>query len=99
MEAYDADGSRLNSQVAYRIETGALDKFVIEADSGSILVAPGANLDPDRTEPRTTFYNLMVIAVDGGVGGAQQLERTNVVIHINDVNNKPPIFQEPDIIR
>lgn len=99
MFAHDEDGSRANSRVAYRIESGAEDKYVIEADTGKILVARGAVLDPDRTQPRTTLYTLNVIAVDGGIGDDQKQEGTLIQISIKDVNNKPPIFQEPDIVR
>lgn len=99
VHADDIDGSSLFSTVAYRIQHGAEDKFVIDAETGDILVARGANLDPDRTQPRTTMYPLEVVALDGGIGDAQKTARTFVNISIVDVNNKPPIFVDPSIVR
>lgn len=84
--------------VVYRIEKGAQDKFVIEADTGILRVAHGANLDPDRTNPRNTNYILTVIALDGGIGPDQLTAKVPVNITIVDVNNKPPIFREFNIV-
>lgn len=97
--ARDQDGSSVNRKVVFRIQHGAQDKFVMEADTGVISVAQGALLDPDRTEPRATTYILEVIALDGGIGNAQLQARTVVNITILDVNNKPPIFIDPGIVR
>ncbi|XP_076057455.1 cadherin 88C isoform X2 [Oratosquilla oratoria] len=97
--AWDLDGSSINGRVAYRIQQGALDKFVIDADTGEISVASGAVLDPDRTEAHTTTYILEVIALDGGIGAAQLQARTLVNITVLDVNNKRPIFNHLDTVR
>ena len=42
----DAPGTP-NSQIIYRIESGARDKFRIDAELGVIVVESGANLDRD----------------------------------------------------
>ncbi|XP_050735758.1 cadherin-23-like isoform X6 [Eriocheir sinensis] len=97
--AEDLDGSAVNSKVVFRIQHGAQDKFVMDADTGVISVAQGAVLDPDRTEPRATTYVLEVVALDGGIGGTQLQARTVVNITILDVNNKPPVFVDPGTIR
>ncbi|XP_064108915.1 cadherin-23-like isoform X3 [Macrobrachium nipponense] len=97
--AWDHDGSAINKRVVFRIQHGAQDKFVMEADTGVISVAQGALLDPDRTEPRATTYILEVIALDGGIGTAQLQSRTVVNITILDVNNKPPVFVDPGTVK
>ena len=85
--------------MVYRIQEGAEDKFVIDADSGIIIVAHGANLDPDRTDPKMTHYSLRVIALDGGIGSEQRAAAVDVNITIVDVNNKAPILLDPGTIR
>ncbi|KAG8193980.1 hypothetical protein JTE90_013674 [Oedothorax gibbosus] len=95
VRALDGDASSLNSQVVYRIQSGAQDKFVIDANTGVISVARGANLDPDRTIPKSNFYLLDVVALDGGIGIEQQQNRVQVNISIMDVNNKAPKFVDP----
>lgn len=97
--ARDDDGSAANQKVVFRIQHGAQDKFVMDADTGVISVAQGAVLDPDRTEPRATIYTLEVIALDGGIGTAQLQARTVVNITILDVNNKAPVFINPGTVR
>ncbi|KAG0712809.1 Cadherin-23 [Chionoecetes opilio] len=97
--AEDLDGSAVNSKVVFRIQHGAQDKFVMDADTGVISVAQGAVLDPDRTEPRATTYVLEVLALDGGIGGTQLQASTVVNITIRDVNNKPPVFVDPGTVR
>lgn len=98
MKAWDSDGSSPNNAVVYRIQRGAEDKFVIDADSGIISMAHGANLDPDRTSPKTTHYSLRVVALDGGIGSEQRAAAVDVNISIVDVNNKAPIFMDPGSI-
>nr|CAD7402106.1 unnamed protein product [Timema poppensis] len=99
VQAWDGDGSSPNNAIVYRIQQGAEDKFVIDAETGVISVAIGANLDPDRTEPKTTLYTLSVLALDGGVGAEQFQNAVDVKITIVDVNNKAPIFIDPGTIR
>ncbi|XP_022239300.1 cadherin-23-like [Limulus polyphemus] len=94
VQAFDGDHSPANSRVVYRIQTGAQDKFVIDANTGIISVAVGANLDPDMTNPRTTIYLLEVVALDGGIGDDQKHAVTRTNISIIDVNNKSPTFTD-----
>jgi hypothetical protein len=98
VKAWDSDGSFPNNAVVYRIQHGAEDKFVIDADTGIISVAHGASLDPDRTDPKTTHYSLRVVALDGGIGSEQRAAATDVNISIVDVNNKAPILLDPGSI-
>lgn len=98
LKAWDSDGSSPNNAVVYRIQQGAEDKFVIDADTGIISMAHGASLDPDRTNPKTTHYSLRVVALDGGIGSEQRAAAADVNISIVDVNNKAPILMDPGSI-
>ena len=88
----DFDGSSPNNRIAYRIQSGATDKFVIDSSSGRIHVAQGASLDPDQSLPRRTAYQLHVVAVDGGIDGHQLHASAHVSIVVEDVNNKWPVL-------
>ena len=99
VRATDADGSTPNNAVAYRIQSGAKDKFVIDAATGVVSLAPGATLDPDRTHPRTVRYHLEIVALDGGVGTRQLRSSVQVVVNVTDVNNKAPILADPGSVR
>lgn len=97
VKAWDKDLSSPNNKLVYRIQSGAEDKFIISPETGIIKVAPGSNLDPDLTSPRTIKYNLNVVAIDSGT----EIQRTAEVlvnITIIDVNNKSPVFIEPGTI-
>lgn len=98
VNAFDRDGSSPNNNIVYRILNGAGDKFVVGAENGVILVAPGASLDPDLTDPKTTNYVLTVVALDGGIGDQQLSSSCTVNITIIDVNNKPPTFLDFDTV-
>ena len=99
----DKDGSSPNNEIFYRIHSGAVDKFIIDAISGQISVSPGANLDPDliprsslgsqASNKRSYSYILEISALDGGLGESQRLSLSIVNITILDVNNKPPYFE------
>ena len=96
--AHDSDGSAPFNEIVYRITSGAKDKFVIEPDTGKILVSRGASLDPDLTLPRTTSYILEIKAFDGAVGENRRSGKTHVNITIDDVNNKVPIFNDDTLL-
>ena len=98
VSASDGDHSPANSRVYYRIASGALDKFSIDANTGVISVATGANLDPDRSNPKKTFYLMEIIALDTSFGGQQRQSSTFVNVTITDVNNKPPVFVDPGTV-
>lgn len=98
IHAIDFDKSIPNNKIVYRIQKGASDKFSINAQTGTILVARGASLDPDLVQPRTTSYSLTVVALDGAPGENQMKATATVNITIIDINNKPPSFLETGII-
>lgn len=97
VKAWDKDLSSPNNKLVYRIQSGAGDKFVISPETGVIKVAPGSNLDPDLTSPKTTKYILKVVAIDSGTE-IQRSAEVHVNITIVDVNNKPPIFIDPGTV-
>lgn len=97
VKAWDKDLSSPNNKLVYRIQSGAGDKFVISPETGVIRVAPGSNLDPDLTSPKTTKYTLNVIAIDSGTE-VQRTAQVLVNITIIDVNNKPPVFIDPGTV-
>jgi len=70
----------------------------MDAETGSITVAPGASLDPDKTDPKTELYALKVLAIDGGLGREQRSSEVMVEVQIEDVNNKAPQFIDPGTI-
>ncbi|XP_024946017.1 cadherin-23 isoform X2 [Cephus cinctus] len=97
VKAWDKDLSSPNNKLVYRIQDGAGDKFVISPETGIISVAPGSNLDPDLTSPKTTRYSLNVIAIDSGTE-VQRTAEVLVNITIIDVNNKSPVFIDPGTV-
>ncbi|XP_011305109.1 cadherin-23 [Fopius arisanus] len=97
VKAWDKDLSAPNNKIVYRIQRGAGDKFIINPETGIIQVAPGSNLDPDLTSPKTVNYVLRVVAIDSGTE-LQKLSDVLVNITIIDVNNKPPMFKDPGTV-
>ncbi|XP_074647720.1 cadherin-23-like [Tubulanus polymorphus] len=81
----------LNSEIFYRIESGAKDKFKIGGQDGVIKVETGANLDRDTQ----TQYVLKVLAIDRGT--PTNTGSTTVTITITDVNNKAPTFKPTSV--
>lgn len=77
VQAIDLDGSAPNSIIAYRIQSGARDKFVIDSVTGVISIASGATLDPDQSHPRVSRYQLGILALDGGIGSHQLTASVN----------------------
>ena len=99
VSALDGDHSAINSRVFYRIISGASDKFIIDSNTGMISVASGANLDPDRSQPKKMWYLIKVMALDSSFGGEQRSTTANVNITVVDVNNKAPEFAEhPEVL-
>ncbi|KAJ6657745.1 hypothetical protein lerEdw1_001932 [Lerista edwardsae] len=85
--ATDMD-SGLNQQLSYRIESGAQDKFLINADTGVISVA---NIAIDREEKDN--YKLTVIAMDQGTPPLSGTATVSILI--DDVNDSQPEFINP----
>ncbi|KAF5304330.1 hypothetical protein FQA39_LY09709 [Lamprigera yunnana] len=99
VKAHDSDGSFPNNKVTYRIQHGALDKFVINAETGTISVANGASLDPDLVQPKRLQYSLAIVAIDGASRDAQLQSTVTVNITVVDINNKNPTLSKLSTIR
>jgi len=104
--AFDSDApNTLNSKVNYRIESGAREKFTIDANTGMVKLDDDTNLDKDVYG---SFYTLKIVADDVASINNNQLTSTNsirnitatnstenvcfLMIEIQDVNNKKPQF-------
>jgi hypothetical protein len=87
LEATDGDGSAPFNRVFYRIERGSQDKFLIESESGTVRLSPGAQLD-SNSRP---FHILEIIALDGG--GRQSESSCILNVTLQDINNKKPQFE------
>ncbi|XP_053307224.1 cadherin-23 [Spea bombifrons] len=85
--ATDAD-SGPNQHLSYRIESGAQDRFLINASTGVIRVA---NVTVDREEKDA--YRLLVVAIDHGTTPLSG--SATVSILIDDVNDCRPEFIKP----
>ncbi|XP_023930865.1 cadherin-23 [Lingula anatina] len=79
-----------NSIIIYRIESGGMDKFRIEPNSGKIKVEKGARFDRETLD----VYNLTVLALDRGT--PQRSASCSAIVHILDVNDEPPLFPMPE---
>uniref|UniRef100_T1J7N4 Cadherin domain-containing protein n=1 Tax=Strigamia maritima TaxID=126957 RepID=T1J7N4_STRMM len=85
-----ATSSDPETRVLYSLLSGAEGNFVIDPTEGILRVAPGAILDIDRTKLKN--YNITI-----GTGPASSNEISDVAhtyITIEDVNNKPPKFDD-----
>lgn len=80
--------SGLNQQLTYRIESGAQDKFLINADTGVISVA---NIAIDREEKDN--YKLTVVAMDRGTPPLSGTATVSILI--GDINDSQPEFINP----
>ena len=104
MTAVDSDApNTLNSKVNYRIESGAREKFTIDANTGLVKLDDDTNLDKDAFG---SFYTLKIVADDLASINNNQLSTSKAVhnvtnstqnvcylmIEIQDVNNKKPQF-------
>lgn len=104
MTAFDLDApNTLNSKVNYRIESGAREKFSIDANTGMVKLDDDTNLDKDVYG---SFYTLKIVADDLASISNNQLTTAKSVhnvtnstenvcflmIEIQDVNNKKPQF-------
>lgn len=87
VHATDRDGTDLNNQFLYRIDSGAQDKFRINFQTGIIIVEKGAKLDRETLAD----YTLIVSATDRGINALMQ--DCHVKISILDVNDELPTFK------
>jgi len=93
VDAVDLDAANTpNSEVTYRIETGARDKFYIEAATGQIKITENTDLDRDVFGDS---YLLKVSASNSGKklsSGLDSRDECYVRVEVKDVNNKRPRF-------
>lgn len=89
IRAHDADITSPNNEVIYRIDSGAFDKFRIDAVSGILTVEKGAILDREMMAK----YQLNVSAIDRGTPSNHG--KCQVIIYIGDVNDESPFFDKP----
>jgi hypothetical protein len=93
----------INSKINYRIESGAREKFSIDANTGMVKLDDDTNLDKDLYG---SFYTLKIAADDLASINNKQLTTSKtfnngtnstenvcfLMIEIQDVNNKKPEF-------
>ena len=84
VKATDADFGP-NAEISYRIQKGAYDDFVIDADTGTITLS--GDLDYDQRDS----YSIQLLAVDKGFPNAQTGTATLTVTVMNK-NDKKPYF-------
>nr|XP_032511121.1 cadherin-23 isoform X1 [Danaus plexippus plexippus] len=84
--AHDPDG--MDELLTYHIISGSKDNFAINEKTGLITVSNDANLDRDINPER---YEIIVSAVDSGTP-IPETATTTVFVTIQDVNDKPPMF-------
>ncbi|XP_051504307.1 cadherin-23 [Myxocyprinus asiaticus] len=87
LSASDADAGS-NGWLQYRLDSGAQDRFVVDALSGAVLVG---NATLDREE--RSSYRLVVIATDRGTPSLSGTATLTVVL--DDVNDSRPRFILP----
>ncbi|XP_056465863.1 cadherin-23-like [Gadus chalcogrammus] len=87
LSASDADAGS-NGWLAYRLESGAQDRFVVDAASGAVLVG---NATLDREDRGS--YRLVVVATDRGTPSLSGTATLTVLL--DDVNDSRPRFLVP----
>ncbi|CAL1529751.1 unnamed protein product, partial [Lymnaea stagnalis] len=87
VNASDFDGTSPNNEFIYRIESGALDKFRINFQTGAVEVEKGADLDRESKE----IYTLTISAIDRGT--PPLTGNCSLKITLTDVNDEAPIFR------
>lgn len=87
VSAADSDETRDNRNIDYSIENGNVNStFQITSDTGEILLVKTV----DREE--ISVFNLKVLAMDRG--SPARNSTADVVIHVDDVNDNPPVFNQ-----
>jgi hypothetical protein len=71
----------------YYLATTGNDNFEVNAVTGEVSVSARADLD---REANGESYAVVVHAVDGG--SVPQTGTATVVVHVEDVNDEPPVF-------
>ncbi|KAK6620930.1 hypothetical protein RUM43_011229 [Polyplax serrata] len=88
LEGVDPDG--VDSKLSYQIAEGGNDNFALNETTGILKTSPYSNFD---LENNPKVYELQVITIDSGTP-VPETGTTTVVVTIEDVNNKPPVFTE-----
>ena len=88
VSAKDPDGP--DNQIRYAFDAGAKDNFVIDEFTGDIRVSKDAVLD---IQENGDLYEIQLQAIDSGKPFGQTAQ-TTVTIFIEDVNDKPPKFDQ-----
>ena len=88
MEARDADGPGLNSEVSYdKYDEGEdQDKFSVDKDTGIVTVAAGAVLDRETDDT----LELVITAEDHGA--PEMTTTVTMTITLQDENDNSPLF-------
>ena len=86
MEARDADGPGLNSEVSYDKEGEDRDKFTVDKDTGIVTVAAGAMLD------REVDQTLEFIITAEDHGSPEMTTSVTMTIILLDENDNTPLF-------
>jgi len=87
VSAMDSDETRDNRNIDYSIEKGNVNStFQITSDTGEILLVKTI----DREQVST--FTLKVLAMDRG--SPARNSTADVIIHVDDVNDNPPIFNQ-----
>uniref|UniRef100_A0A8C2E0H1 Cadherin-related 23 n=1 Tax=Cyprinus carpio TaxID=7962 RepID=A0A8C2E0H1_CYPCA len=87
LSASDADAGS-NGWLQYRLDSGAQDRFIVDALSGAVVVG---NATLDREE--RSSYRLVVIATDRGTPSLSGTATLTVIL--DDVNDSRPRFIRP----
>ncbi|XP_059167286.1 cadherin-23-like isoform X3 [Physella acuta] len=91
VNASDLDGTSPNKDFIYRIESGALDKFKINFETGELRVDNGAELDRETKDE----YTLVLSAIDRGT--PPRTGSSTLKITLLDVNDEVPVFKNPSV--
>ena len=87
VSAMDSDETRDNRNIDYSIENGNTNStFQITSDTGEILLVKTI----DREE--ISVFTLKVLAMDRG--SPARNATADVIIHVDDVNDNPPVFNQ-----
>ena len=94
VSATDADTGDFG-KVFYGIQGEGSNEFMIDEQSGTIKVRPGASGRSSLDREWVDSYNLRVVAKDMPGGGSDQKTSTVMVkVNIQDVNDSPPQFTQ-----
>ena len=95
VSASDQDTGK-NGKIVYSIEGEGSDAFTIHPEEGHIQVKATASGRSNLDRERLSEYRLQVVASDTPDGGPNKKSTSTLVyISLEDVNDTPPIFSQP----